>query len=70
MKQISTKRKDKKTCTTSVFWNRSWKEWTCTFTEGEFKAFLKSHGIKYSTKDFAKKKKKNVQDTKEVTNNA
>lgn len=58
MKNIYTKRKDKKRCATGVYWNYSWKEWTCTFTEKEFKAFLKSHGIKYKTKDFNKKKVK------------
>lgn len=58
MKQIYTKRKDGKTTNTIVYWNRSWKEYTVTFTEDEFKFLLKKHGIKFRTKDFSKKRKK------------
>ncbi len=57
MKQIYTKRKDSRRCITGIYWNRSWKEWTATFTEKEFKSFLKNHGIKFRTEDFNKKKK-------------
>lgn len=52
MKEIFTKRKDGKRCVTSIYYNQSWKEWSATFTEEEFKAFLKSHGIKFTMKDF------------------
>ena len=57
MKEIYTKRKDGRCCSTSVFWNKKWKTWTCTFTEEEFKELLRTHGIRFRTKDFNKKKK-------------
>jgi hypothetical protein len=52
MKNIYTKRLDGKRCVTGIYWSKSFKDWTATFTESEFKSFLKSHGIKLIVKDF------------------